>query len=124
MNMIKKIKQYKRLLKDPENTIKVYDGRGTEIDVYICERNPEHKYYTYYKDYGVTPFTIVCNKCRRKGENHVMQHLKTLKCESDRVRDRLADGYWYRPGLWYFLTHRYEREHLLQGGLILKRLEK
>ena len=63
-----------------------------------------------------------CKECRRHREIHAMCHRKTLKCDSDKVRGRLADGYWYRPGLWYFLTHRYEREHLLQGGLILKRL--
>ena len=119
--IIKQIKQYKKMLKDPKNTIHVYDGTGT-VDVYICDKNPEHRLYTYYKDYGVTPSTIECKECRKKGENHVMQHQKTLKCDSDKVRGRLADGYWYRPGLWYFLTHRYEREHLLDGGLILKRL--
>ena len=119
--IIKQIKQYKKMLKDSKNTIHVYDGTGT-VDVYICDKNPEHRLYTYYKDYGVTPSTIECKECRKKGENHVMQHQKTLKCDSDKVRGRLADGYWYRPGLWYFLTHRYEREHLLDGGLILKRL--
>ena len=120
--IIKQIKQYKKLLKDPKNTIPAYDGTGT-VDVYVCDKNPVHRFYTYYKDYGVTPFTIECKECRRKGENHVMQHQKTLKCDSYKVRGRLADGYWYRPGLWYFLTHRYEREHLLDGGLILKRLK-
>ncbi|MGM9740062.1 MAG: hypothetical protein ACI3ZP_05605 [Candidatus Cryptobacteroides sp.] len=119
--IIEQIKQYRKLLKDPEHTIDVYDGRGT-IDVYVCDKNPEHRFYTYYKDFGVTPYMIHCKVCRRKGENHFMRHQKTLKCDSDRVRGRLADGYWYRPWLWYFLTHRYEREHLLQGGLILKRL--
>lgn len=121
MNIIKQIKQYRRLLKDPKNTIDAYDGTGT-VDVYICDKNPEHRFYTYYKDYGVTPFIIECKECRKNREIHAMVHRKTLKCDSDEVRCRLADGYWYRPGLWYFLTHRYEREHLLDGGLILKRL--
>lgn len=121
--IIEQIKQYRKLLKDPKNTINVYDGTGT-VDVYICDKNPNHRFYTYYKDYGVTPFTIECKECRRNREIHAMCHRKTLKCDSDKVRGRLADGYWYRPGLWYFLTHKYEREHLLGGGLILKRLEK
>lgn len=121
--IIKQIKQYKKLLKDPKNTINVYDGTGT-VEVYICDKNPVHRLYTYYKDYGVTPFTIECKECRKNREIHAMCHRKTLKCDSDKVRGRLADGYWYRPGLWYFLTHPEEREHLLGGGLILKRLEK
>ena len=47
MNIIEQIKQYKRLLKDPKNTIDVYDGTGT-VDVYICDKNRNHRFYTYY----------------------------------------------------------------------------
>lgn len=117
MEIIKQIKEYRKLLKDPENTIDVFDGRGTGVDVYICDYNPEHQFRTYYKDYGVTPYTIRCRECK----HGTMRHLRTIKCPSEIYRDALADGYWYRPGMWYFLMHRHEREHLLLGGLVLKR---
>lgn len=120
MRIIEQIKEYRKLLKDPESVIDVYDGRGTEVDVYICDHNPEHKFRTYYKDYGVAPFAICCKECKRG----VMSHQRTIKFQSEEYRYVIADGYWYRPGMWYFLKHRHEKEHLLLGGLVLKRCKK
>ena len=125
--------QYMRLLKDPGHAIMVKDERGImevylsihNIYVYTCVMSPKkHKFYTNCKDYGKIPYTIVCEECLKKDILHPMTLRQVMKSSDDRVRGRRIDGYWYRPGIWYFLTHRYEREHLLHGGLILKRLEK
>lgn len=125
--------QYIRLRKNPERAIMVKDERGImevylsshNIYVYTCVKFPnKHKFYTNCKDYGKIPYTIVCEECLNKDILHPMTFRQALKSSNDRVRCCRMDGYWYRPGLWYFLTHRYEREHLLGGGLILKRLEK
>ena len=39
-----------------------YDGRGKGIDVYVCNKCG-HKFYSVYRDRGVTPFTMACEGC-------------------------------------------------------------
>ena len=56
-----KIEEYKELINNIES-IPMYDGRNKGIDVYVCNKCG-HKFYTKYKDKGVTPFVIKCRNC-------------------------------------------------------------
>lgn len=70
-NRLKIRRQYKKLVAGIEE-LKVYDGRGKGIDVYVCKRC-NGKVLTRYKDKGVTPFIMRCPYC----ENWA-QHVDTI----------------------------------------------
>lgn len=101
--------RYRRLLRRIEN-MSIYDGRGKGIDVYECPKCG-HKVYTWYKDKGVTPFTISCPKC-----SDIMMHNKTV-----RTVPGIMPIPWLRPTFKQILRLSPGMiEHVLQGGLILK----
>jgi hypothetical protein len=101
--------RYRQLLWRIEN-VKIYDGRNKGIDVYECSKCG-HKLYTYYKDKGVTPFTISCPKC-----SGIMIHAKTVG-----TTPGVIPIPWFRPTFKQMLKLSPRMiEHVLQGGLILK----
>lgn len=96
--------------------MKIYDGRNKGIDVYECSKCG-HKLYTYYKDKGVTPFTISCPKC-----SDIMMHNRTIRVAAPGIRSRgITPIPWLRPTFKQMLKLSPGMiEHVLQGGLILK----
>lgn len=104
-NRLKIRRQYKKLVAGIEE-MEIYDGRhkGTNIyECYSCGR----KLYTYYKDKGVTSFTVRCPKCL-----DTMIHINTI---------RATPIPWVRPTFKQLLKLSPEIiEHVLQGGLILE----
>ena len=71
----------------------------------------EYKVYTYYKDKGVTPFTISCPKC-----SDIMIYAKTVGTTLGVISIP-----WFRPTFKQMLKLSPGMiEHVLQGGLILK----
>jgi len=100
-----------------------YDGRGKGVDVYVCKKCGE-KVYTRYKDKGVTPFTIGCQKC-----NETMVHELTISEVEAGVMSFKVQN-WVRPTLEQTLKYNEEEreglvEHILNGGLMLEEeLEK
>ena len=103
--------QYDKLVNEIEG-IKMYDGRGT-VDRYICD-TCGHMTHTTYKDKGVTPFTMRCDKC-----GGTMYHRKTFTKES--VPDWVEVKNWYRPTLDQTLKESQPViEHILNGGLLLE----
>lgn len=63
---------------------------------------------------GVTPFVIQCDKCN--GEATSLMYIDVLP-------DEVATYEWYRPSLKFVLkTTTSVREHVLNGGLILRRI--
>lgn len=102
--------RYHQLLRRIEK-VGIYDGRGKGIDVYECSKCG-HKLYTYYKDKGVTPFTISCPKC-----SDIMMHNRTIRA----VAPGIKPIPWLRPTFKQMLKLSPGIiEHVLQGGLILK----
>ena len=101
--------RYRKLLRNIES-MKIYDGRHKGVDVYDCY-NCGHRLHTYYKDKGVTPFTIRCPKC-----SYIMTHTDTiLPWPGIRpipwVRPTFKEMLRLSPGVI---------EHVLQGGLVLE----
>lgn len=101
--------------------MEIYDGRHKGVDVYECD-SCGHKLYTYYKDKGVTPFTISCPKCRE-----IMMHTKTIRVAAPGIRPPgirppgITPIPWLRPTFKQMLKLSPGRiEHVLLGGLILK----
>lgn len=103
-------KRYNELVIEIERKI-MYDGRGT-VDRYTCD-TCGHIIYTTYRDKGVTPYTIKCERC-----GGTKYHDKTYD-------KRTVPGYvmvmdWYRPSLEDVLKMSDGMiEHVLNGGLIL-----
>lgn len=103
-------KEYKKLVDGIEDS-SMYDGRGT-VDRYVCD-TCGHIIYTTYRDKGVTPFTIRCNKC-----GGVKVHDKTYEKNSIPSYVNIID--WYRPTLEQTLKMSEGMiQHILDGGLIL-----
>jgi ribosomal protein S27E len=103
--------RYNKMAADIE-AAPLYDGRGKGIDVYRCQQCGEEQ-YTYYRDKGVTPFLIRCNKC-----GQIAQHRTTLK---DMGVDHRTLKVWVRPTYEQFTRlERGLRDHVLRGGLVLE----
>lgn len=103
-------KDYEDMLKTVQN-MNVYDGRGT-YDTYVCS-NCGHELVTTYKDYGVTPFAIVCQSCH-KG---LMAHIETCK---EAPADKIVHN-WVRPTFEQFKQLAPgQKYHVMQGGLLLE----
>lgn len=119
--MFKKLKirrQYKALVAKVEE-MKVFDGRGRGVDVYVCEKCGRRT-MTRYKDKGVTPFVMRCSHC-----DGYAQHVETVS-EDRAVLLRLAEGVaiqnWVRPPLkWLLKQSEGTIDHVLQGGLVLEK---
>lgn len=94
---------------------KMFDGRGKGVDVYVCEKCGK-RFYTRYKDKGVTPFTIKCRYC----EHGTMMHDQTI---SEQVANVMAFDVhnWVRPTFGQLLKlNEGAQEHVLNGGLMLE----
>lgn len=109
-------KQYNEMAAEIES-VKMFDGRGRGVDVYICDKCGGMT-FTRYKDKGVTPFTIICEYCNAPG----MMHKHTLS-EWD-VRDRFPGARiknWIRPTLKETMRLGVGTiEHIAKGGLVLE----
>ena len=121
MNLFKKMKirrQYKKLVASVEG-MKMFDGRGKGVDVYICEKCGR-KTLTRYKDKGVTPFIMQCSHC-----DGYAKHVDTIteqEAELFRLVENIRVQNWVRPPLWWLLKHNPGTiEHVLQGGLVLEK---
>lgn len=104
-------KKYNELVNTIEAKI-MYDGRE-KVDRYTCE-DCGHIIYTTYRDKGVTPFTVRCNRC-----GGTKYHDKTYDKKS--VPDYVLVIDWYRPTLEDTLKMSDGMiDHVLNGGLILE----
>ena len=91
-----------------------YDGRGKGIDVYVCNKCG-HKFYSVYRDRGVTPFTMACEGC---GKGTAL-HEYTVPTREFDGRTHVVHV-WVRPTFEEMMTlPKSYREHILNGGLIL-----
>lgn len=108
-------KAYNKLVSEIES-IDMYDGRNT-VDRYTCDCCG-YMVYTTYKDKGVTPFMIRCTRC-----GGTMFHDKTYNKEIVPKHIIVLD--WYRPSLKQTLKlSEGEIDHVLNGGLLLKKNQK
>lgn len=95
---------------------KIFDGRNSGVDIYVCEKCGK-QFCTRYKDKGVTPFTI---KCRRVECGATMIHRGTIS-EQEAEHDRIVVHNWVRPTFEQLLTlDAGAQDHVLRGGLILE----
>ena len=104
-------KQYNEMLSMVEK--RGYDGRGKGVDVYECKNG--HRFYTRYKDKGVTPFCITCRECRQTAT-----HKNTI---TEQMASNLGVEVhnWVRPTLSQTLDMSEGMiEHVLRGGLVLE----
>lgn len=114
MNVKELKSQYDKLVSEIE-TKEGYDGRGQGIDVYVCEKCGE-RFYTKYKDKGVTPFTIRCRKC---GKGTAV-HKKTISEGHATLMDVKIHN-WVRPTFEQLQTlSEGAIEHVLNGGIMLE----
>lgn len=111
-------RKYNKLVSDIEG-MRMFDGRNKGVDVYVCEKCG-HKFYTRYKDKGVTPFTIKCRKCQSGSSVH-----------DDTISEQIANFMafdvqnWVRPSFEQLNKFRKKGndgviEHVLNGGLLLE----
>lgn len=94
---------------------RMYDGRNSGVDVYVCDKCG-HKFYTRYKDKGVTPFTIKCRHC----QHGTMVHNDTI---SEQIANLMAFNVhnWVRPTFDQLQQlNEGAIEHVLNGGLMLE----
>ena len=96
----------------------IFDGRGRGVDVYVCDKCGA-KFYTRYKDKGVTPFVIKCRACEKSHAVH-----------KDTISEHMAGiigvevHNWIRPTFEQLQKlSEGEINHVLDGGLILEGLE-
>lgn len=95
---------------------KMFDGRNSGVDIYVCEKCGK-QFCTRYKDKGVTPFTI---KCRRVECGATMIHRGTIS-EQEAEHNRIVVHNWVRPTFEQLLTlDAGAQDHVLRGGLILE----
>lgn len=107
-------KKYDKLVAEIESA-QMYDGRGKGVDVYVCEKCGK-RFYTRYKDKGVTPFTIKCRHC----EHGTMMHDQTI---SEQVANVMAFEVhnWVRPTFEQLQKLSDGAiDHVLNGGLMLE----
>lgn len=119
MNNNKLKKKYDELVAEIESA-QMFDGRNKGVDVYFCKKCGK-RFYTRYKDKGVTPFTIKCRHC----EHGTMMHDQTI---SEQVANVMALEVhnWVRPTFKQLQKlSDGAQEHVLNGGLMLEdELEK
>ena len=110
-------KAYAKLVSEIEE-MRIFDGRGNGVDVYVCEYCG-HKIFTRYKDKGVTPFTITCRECGRTSA-----HRATIS-EEEASRLNVTVRNWVRPSLEQLLEMSpWTIDHVLKGGLVLEEQSK
>lgn len=114
MNKEELKQQYDELVSGIE-TAKMFDGRNKGVDVYVCKKCGK-RFYTRYKDKGVTPFTIKCRHC----EHGTMMHDQKI---SELVANFMAFEVhnWVRPTFEQLQKLSDGAiEHVLNGGLMLE----
>lgn len=117
LDKLKIRRQYKKLMAEVEQ-MRMFDGRGKGVDVYVCERCTG-KVLTRYKDKGVIPYVMRCPYC----ENWA-QHVNTISEQEAKVlcaTENIKVQNWVRPPLWWLLKHKEAVEHVLDGGLVLEK---
>ena len=115
----KGIKERYDNLKSTIEDAEMYDGRG-EYNGYVCE----HCNYitaTIYKDKGVTPFVIICERCGKTAIHRIttrempptLPHISKVKV-------------WVRPTFEQLIKMKESTiQHVLDGGLVFEdELEK
>lgn len=110
-------RQYKKLVASIEE-MKMFDGRGKGVDVYVCEKCGRRT-LTRYKDKGVTPFVMPCRHC-----NDYAKHIHTVSEDYAKmlcIADNTTVQNWVRPPLWWLLKHKNAVDHILNGGLVLEK---
>ena len=106
-------KEYNELVAQIESA-RMYDGRGKGIDVYVCSQCGK-KFYTQYKDKGVTPFMM---RCRENACCGTMKHKMTI---STMNKSSIEVINWVRPTFEQLLKLDADtQQHVLQGGLVLE----
>lgn len=110
-------RQYKKLAASVEE-MRVFDGRGKGVDVYVCEKC-NGKTLTRYKDKGVTPFVMLCSHCGGPA-----RHVDTIS-EQEAISlcffENTEVQNWVRPPLRWLLKHKEVASHVLNGGLVLEK---
>lgn len=106
--------EYNNLLERIENA-QIYDGRNKGVDVYECKLCGE-RFFTRYKDKGVTPFTIKCRHC----DHSIATHIETMPETMANVIGAVVHN-WVRP-TFEQLKQLDDGviEHVLEGGLVLE----
>lgn len=110
-------RQYKKLAASVEE-MKIYDGRGKGVDVYVCERC-NGKTLTRYKDKGVTPFVMLCPYCGGPAQH--VDTISELEAEIFCFFENTEVQNWVRPPLRWLLKHKEATDHVLNGGLVLEK---
>lgn len=109
--------KYKKLVTQVEK-MKIYDGRGKGVDVYVCERCGRNT-LTRYKDKGVTPFMIKCPYC--DGYAQDSDTITERQATMIATINNTAVQNWVRPPLNWLLTKQPRTiDHVLSGGLVLE----
>lgn len=114
-------KKYDQMLKDIE-TSRMFDGRGTGVDVYICEKCGE-RFYTQYRAKGITPFTIECRFCKAAIMSHktTISYAKWIKLARLGLISDTKLHSWVRPTYEQMIKLSPDtQQHVLNGGLVLK----
>lgn len=114
MNKNELKQQYDKLAAEIESA-QMFDGRNKGVDVYVCKKCGK-RFYTRYKDKGVTPFTIKCRHC----EHGTMMHDQTI---SEQVANVMAFEVhnWVRPTFEQLQKLSDGAiDHVLNGGLMLE----
>ena len=114
MNKNELKQQYDKLAAEIESA-QMFDGRNKGVDVYVCKKCGK-RFYTRYKDKGVTPFTIKCRHC----EHGTMMHDQTIPEQVANVMAFEVHN-WVRPTYEQLLKlNEGAQEHVLNGGLMLE----
>lgn len=110
-------RQYDELVENIEDA-RMFDGRGSGVDVYTCDKCGA-KFYTQYVHKGVTPFTISCRTCKHGTAVHRNTISLHLWVQLEVVGEKLHN--WVRPSFEQLqkLSPGLQ-QHVLQGGLVLE----
>lgn len=106
--------KYNHLLGNIENA-QIYDGRNRGVDVYECKLCGA-RFFTRYKDKGVTPFTIKCRHCDHSFATHT-----TTISEAMANAMQATVFNWVRPAFEQLrMLNDGAIQHVLDGGLMLE----
>ena len=110
-------RQYDELVENIEDA-RMFDGRGSGVDVYTCDKCGA-KFYTQYVHKGVTPFTISCRTCKHGTAVHRNTISLHLWVQLEVVGEKLHN--WVRPSFEQLqkLSPGLQ-QHVLDGGLVLE----
>lgn len=110
-------RQYDELVENIEDA-RMFDGRGSGVDVYTCDKCGA-KFYTQYVHKGVTPFTISCRTCKHGTAVHRNTISLHLWVQLEVVGEKLHN--WVRPSFEQLQKLSPGLQwHVLQGGLVLE----